>query len=175
MVALPWWWWQCGGGDDGIGASSDGFPLTGMRRVAALSSSVASTPIMSATASDGSPSLLRPTGRSPCKGSPGAALGGSPHPADTGFGAAAPRSLILWPFIPRVSIKGKTTACHYHCQAIVDTGTSLLVMPNEDLNKVIKTLGATSSGEVRPRGTHRALGLPWDVHSPHGGAWAFLG
>ncbi|NWS50648.1 PEPA protein, partial [Probosciger aterrimus] len=48
----------------------------------------------------------------------------------------------------RVSINGKATACPYSCQAIVDTGTSLLAMPNNDLTKVFSALGATSSGEI---------------------------
>lgn len=41
----------------------------------------------------------------------------------------------------------------------MDTGTSLLAMPNNDLTKILEALGATSSGEVRPRGAPRALGV----------------
>ncbi|XP_057266610.1 pepsin A-like [Pezoporus wallicus] len=47
-----------------------------------------------------------------------------------------------------VSIKGKAVVCQHSCQAIVDTGTSLLAMPNQDLTKVLRALGATSSGEI---------------------------
>ncbi|NXD74531.1 PEPA protein, partial [Eolophus roseicapillus] len=50
--------------------------------------------------------------------------------------------------LDRVSINGEATACPYSCQAIVDTGTSLLAMPNNDLTKVFSALGATSSGEI---------------------------
>jgi len=44
----------------------------------------------------------------------------------------------------------ETVACSSGCQAIVDTGTSLLAMPNTALTKVLDFLGVSSSSEVRP-------------------------
>uniref|UniRef100_A0A672V4E4 pepsin A n=1 Tax=Strigops habroptila TaxID=2489341 RepID=A0A672V4E4_STRHB len=49
----------------------------------------------------------------------------------------------------RVSIDDEAVACSDSCQAIVDTGTSLLAMPYEDLESLYDTLGASSSGEVQ--------------------------
>ncbi|KAM6133080.1 pepsin A-5 [Phoenicopterus ruber ruber] len=48
----------------------------------------------------------------------------------------------------RVSISSKTVACAFSCQAIVDTGTSLLAMPDRALNTILGTLGAGPSGEI---------------------------
>ncbi|NXW59082.1 PEPA protein, partial [Eurystomus gularis] len=42
----------------------------------------------------------------------------------------------------------KTLACSKGCQAIVDTGTSLLVVPNKVLRKIQRALGADSNGQV---------------------------
>ncbi|KAF1593922.1 Pepsin A, partial [Eudyptes moseleyi] len=47
-----------------------------------------------------------------------------------------------------VSINGKSVACSLGCQAIVDTGTSLLAMPNRALGTILRTLGASSGGEI---------------------------
>ncbi|KAM9557497.1 pepsin A-5 [Guaruba guarouba] len=54
----------------------------------------------------------------------------------------------------RVSIEDEVAACQSSCQAIVDTGTSLLAMPNGDLTKIFKALGATSSGEIKCEDRH---------------------
>ncbi|XP_065540487.1 pepsin A-like [Lathamus discolor] len=54
-----------------------------------------------------------------------------------------------------VSIKGKAIVCQHSCQAIVDTGTSLLAMPNRDLTKILDALGATSSGEISCEDQHQ--------------------
>uniref|UniRef100_A0A8B9NQ23 pepsin A n=1 Tax=Accipiter nisus TaxID=211598 RepID=A0A8B9NQ23_9AVES len=47
-----------------------------------------------------------------------------------------------------VSIGGETVACSYGCQAIVDTGTSLLAVPNSALSNILSALGASSNGAI---------------------------
>ncbi|KFQ90889.1 Pepsin A, partial [Nipponia nippon] len=47
-----------------------------------------------------------------------------------------------------VSVGGKTVACSAGCQAIVDTGTSLLAMPNQALGNILSALGASSNGQI---------------------------
>ncbi|KAM7109687.1 pepsin A-like [Ciconia maguari] len=47
-----------------------------------------------------------------------------------------------------VSIGGERVACSLGCQAIVDTGTSLLAVPNRALSAILNALGANSNGEI---------------------------
>ncbi|XP_010007840.1 PREDICTED: pepsin A-like [Nestor notabilis] len=47
-----------------------------------------------------------------------------------------------------VAMNGEAVACASSCQAIVDTGTSLLTMPNNDLTNLFNALGAYSNGEI---------------------------
>ncbi|NWS62347.1 PEPA protein, partial [Chunga burmeisteri] len=47
-----------------------------------------------------------------------------------------------------VSVGGQSVACFSSCQAIVDTGTSLLAVPNSALNNILSALGANSNGEI---------------------------
>ncbi|NWR50813.1 PEPA protein, partial [Regulus satrapa] len=50
-----------------------------------------------------------------------------------------------------VSLNGSPVACSSGCQAIVDTGTTLLAVPIRAFRSLMRRLGASSSGEVRPR------------------------
>ncbi|NWU73493.1 PEPA protein, partial [Pterocles burchelli] len=52
-----------------------------------------------------------------------------------------------------VSVGGRLITGSVGAQAIVDTGTSLLTMPNKDLNIVLRMLGANSSGVISCRAT----------------------
>ncbi|NXI06774.1 PEPA protein, partial [Irena cyanogastra] len=48
----------------------------------------------------------------------------------------------------RVSISGAPVACSFGCQAIVDTGTTLLAVPIRAFRTLMRRLGASSSGEI---------------------------
>ncbi|NXN17018.1 PEPA protein, partial [Indicator maculatus] len=47
-----------------------------------------------------------------------------------------------------VYIGGQPVACFQGCQAIVDTGTSLLVVPNNVLSTIFYSFGANSNGQI---------------------------
>ncbi|NXX77794.1 PEPA protein, partial [Urocolius indicus] len=47
-----------------------------------------------------------------------------------------------------VAINGEAVACASGCQAIVDTGTSLLAVPTTALDSILSSLGASSSEEI---------------------------
>ncbi|NXP14330.1 PEPA protein, partial [Thinocorus orbignyianus] len=47
-----------------------------------------------------------------------------------------------------VTISGRAIACAFGCQAIVDTGTSLLAVPERTLTVILRILGASSSGLI---------------------------
>lgn len=58
--------------------------------------------------------------------------------------------------------------CADGCQAIVDTGTSLLTGPTKDIKEMQRYIGATAmDGEVRARRGGGAGAKPW--------GWALLG
>ncbi|KAM6308995.1 pepsin A-like [Aegotheles albertisi] len=53
-----------------------------------------------------------------------------------------------WQFtMDNVTVRGKNVACTNSCQAIMDTGTSLLAMPSNDLKQLYSALGASSNGQ----------------------------
>ncbi|NXL67396.1 PEPA protein, partial [Chordeiles acutipennis] len=47
-----------------------------------------------------------------------------------------------------MNLNGEAVACTSGCQAIVDTGTSLLAVPNNALSIIQSTFGANSNGEI---------------------------
>ncbi|KAK2525196.1 hypothetical protein Q9233_008907 [Columba guinea] len=48
----------------------------------------------------------------------------------------------------RVSLGDNVVACDYTCQTIVDTGTSLIAMPDRDFQSILSNLGANSNGYI---------------------------
>ncbi|NXJ83445.1 PEPA protein, partial [Trogon melanurus] len=68
-----------------------------------------------------------------------------------------------------VSINGEAVACAEGCQAIVDTGTSLLVVPSSVLNNLLATLGADSDGQISCSSVSL---LPDLVYTINGNAYA---
>lgn len=66
------------------------------------------------------------------------------------------------PLFPSVSVSGTPVACSSGCQAIVDTGTTLLAVPVRALRTLLSHLGASSSGEVRPQDAPREFCPGWN-------------
>ncbi|XP_054684160.1 pepsin A-like [Grus americana] len=54
-----------------------------------------------------------------------------------------------------VSVGGKRIACSFGCEAIVDTGTSLLAMPNSAVSTILRILGASSNGEINCKAVNK--------------------
>ncbi|XP_009878420.1 PREDICTED: pepsin A-like [Charadrius vociferus] len=63
-----------------------------------------------------------------------------------------------------VSIGGEGIACAFGCQAIVDTGTSLLAVPDRVLRVILNILGATSSGEISCKAASRLPSVVFHIN-----------
>ncbi|XP_014734165.1 PREDICTED: pepsin A-like [Sturnus vulgaris] len=64
----------------------------------------------------------------------------------------------------RVSINGAPVACASGCQAIVDTGTTLLAVPIRAFRILSNLLGASSSGEISCAGVNNLPNLIFHIH-----------
>ncbi|NWT78098.1 PEPA protein, partial [Lanius ludovicianus] len=63
-----------------------------------------------------------------------------------------------------VSVNGAPVACSSGCQAIVDTGTTLLAVPIRALRTLLSRLGASSSGEISCEATRNLPDLIFHIH-----------
>ncbi|XP_014804310.1 PREDICTED: pepsin A-like [Calidris pugnax] len=63
-----------------------------------------------------------------------------------------------------VSIGGKAIACAFGCQAIVDTGTSLLAVPERALGTILSVLGANSRGQISCSAARRLPNIVFHIN-----------
>ncbi|XP_023784472.1 pepsin A-like [Cyanistes caeruleus] len=63
-----------------------------------------------------------------------------------------------------VSVNGAAVACSRGCQAIVDTGTTLLAVPIRAFRTLMRLLGASSSGEISCEAVSNLPNLIFHIH-----------
>ncbi|NXB23279.1 PEPA protein, partial [Rhagologus leucostigma] len=63
-----------------------------------------------------------------------------------------------------VSVDGAPMACSFGCQAIVDTGTTLLAVPVRAFQTLLSHLGASSSGEISCEAAENLPDLIFHIH-----------